>query len=345
MSMATQGKGGSLADVGRKAGVSVATASRVLNGSSHPVAVATRERVLKAAADLGYSPSALARALVTKRSRIIGVVVGDIVDPYFAEITRGVEDVAAEAGYMTIVCNADRRTERELAQLGLLSDYHAEGAVFAGSGYLSDPLGPALAAAVARARERGMEVVSAAIRDFEGPSIRSDNHAAAFDLTEYLVSLGHRRIVFIGGPEGLYASRDRLEGFRQAMAAAGLAADLVQEGDFGYDRGHEATRALVEAGRLPDAVIGANDATAIGALGALRAARVPVPERVSVAGMTDTRLARFSDMTTVSLPIYEFGAMAARRILGRAAEDSPDTVLAHSVVPRSTTAPRTATSP
>jgi LacI family transcriptional regulator len=338
--MATQGKGGSLADVGRKAGVSVATASRVLNGSSHPVAEATRERVLKAAADLGYSPSALARALVTKRSRIIGVVVGDIVDPYFAEITRGVEDVAAEAGYMTIVCNADRRTDKELAQLGLLSDYHAEGAVFAGSGYVDDPLGPALAAAVVRARERGMEVVSAAIRDFEGPSIRSNNRAAAFDLTEYLVSLGHRRIAFIGGPEGLYASRDRLEGFREAMTAAGLAADLVQEGDFGYDRGHEATRALVEADRLPDAVIGANDATAIGALGALRVARVPVPERVSVAGMTDTRLARFSDMTTVSLPIYEFGAMAARRIMGRAGDDSPDTVLAHRVVPRSTTARR-----
>ena len=91
-------------DVSRRAGVSTATASRVLNGSEHPVSATTRERVMEAARDLGYSPSALARALVTRRTRIIGVIVGDVVDPYFAEITRGVEDVAGRAGYLTIVC-------------------------------------------------------------------------------------------------------------------------------------------------------------------------------------------------------------------------------------------------
>jgi LacI family transcriptional regulator len=330
----------SLADVSHRAGVSVATASRVLNGSTHPVSERTRRSVLRAAEELGYSPSALARALVTKRSRIIGVVVGDIVDPYFAEITRGVEDEAARAGYMTIVCNADRRTEAELAQLQLLSDYRAEGVVFAGSGYVEDPLGAELAEAVARARELGMQIVSVALRDFDCPRIHADNRAAARDMTEYLVSLGHRRIAFIAGPEGLYASRDRLEGFRDATRAAGLDAQLVHEGDFGYDRGYAATERMVEEGNLPDAVIGANDATAIGALGALRKARVPVPERVSVAGMTDTRLARFSDMTTVSLPIYEFGAGAARRIVGEGDDEPPETVLPHRVVPRSTTARR-----
>jgi LacI family transcriptional regulator len=295
---------GSLADVSRRAGVSVATASRVLNGSAHPVSERTRRRVLRAAEELGYSPSALARALVTKRSRIIGVVVGDIVDPYFAEITRGVEDVAA------------------------------------GAGYVEDPLGEDLAGAVTRARERGMEVVSVALRDFDCPRIHADNRAAAHDMTEYLITLGHRRIAFIGGPPGLYASRDRFEGFHDAMSAAGLEPDLVHDGDFGYDRGYAATERMVEEGRLPDAVIGANDATAIGALGALRKARVPVPERVSVAGMTDTRLARFSDMTTVSLPIYEFGAGAARRIVGEGGDEPPETVLPHRVVPRSTTEAR-----
>jgi LacI family transcriptional regulator len=331
---------GSLADVSRRAGVSVATASRVLNGSTHPVSERTRRRVLRAAEELGYSPSALARALVTKRSRIIGVVVGDIVDPYFAEITRGVEDEAARAGYMTIVCNADRRTEAELAQLQLLSDYRAEGVVFAGSGYVEDPLGAKLAEAVAKARELGMQIVSVALRDFDCPRIHADNRAAARDMTDYLVSLGHRRMAFIAGPEGLYASRDRLEGFRDAMRAAGLEAEPVHEGDFGYDRGYAATERMVEEGDLPDAVIGVNDATAIGVLGALRKARVPVPERVSVAGMTDTRLARFSDMTTVSLPIYEFGAGAARRIVGGGDDEPSETVLPHRVVPRSTTARR-----
>src|SRR5918992_4242174 len=101
----------SLADISRRAGVSIATASRVLNGSTHPVSPAMRLRVVRAAEELGYRPSELARALVKRNSRIIGVIVGDIVDPYFAEIARGVDDVAFENGYLTMVCNIDRRPE------------------------------------------------------------------------------------------------------------------------------------------------------------------------------------------------------------------------------------------
>jgi LacI family transcriptional regulator len=337
--MSTRRSSGSLADVARQAGVSIATASRVLNGSSHPVSDRTRERVLAAARELGYSPSALARALVTRRSRIIGVMVGDIVDPYFAEITRGVEDVAARAGYMTIVCNADRRTELEIEQLAVLTDYHAEGVIFAGSGYLDDPCGPDLAAAVERARERGIRVLALAMRDLDCPRIVADNRGAAFDITDYVLSLGHRRVAYVNGPAGLYASRDRFEGFRDAMAEAGLEPELVYDGDFSYEQGYAAALQMIADAQLPDAIIGSNDETAIGALAALRQARVDVPERVSVAGMTDTRLARFSDMTTVSVPMYQFGAAAARRVVG--GEDSPaETVLPHRVVPRSTTVRR-----
>jgi LacI family transcriptional regulator len=330
---------GSLAHVAREAGVSIATASRVLNGSSHPVSEATRERVLEAARQLGYSPSALARALVTRRSRIIGVMVGDIVDPYFAEITRGVEDVAGRAGYMTIVCNADRRTELEIDQLAVLSDYHAEGVIFAGSGFFDDPRGAELAEAVQRARERGISVLALAMRDFDCPRIMADNKGAAYDVTDYVLSLGHRRVAFIGGPPGLYASSSRLEGFREAARDAGVGGDLVYEGDFSYEQGYAAALQMIADAEPPEAIIGANDETAIGALAALRQARIEVPERVSVAGMTDTRLARFSDMTTVSVPVYQFGAAAARRIIS--GESAPaETVLPHRVVPRSTTARR-----
>ena len=335
--MTTRPPSGSLADVGRRAGVSIATASRVLNGSSHPVSEATRERVLEAARELGYSPSALARALVTRRSRIIGVMVGDIVDAYFAEITRGVEDVAGRAGYMTIICNADRRTEVEIDQLAVLCDYQAEGVIFAGSGYLDDPRGSDLVAAVERARDRGISVLALALRDFDCPRIVSDNQVAAYDITDYVLSLGHRRVGYISGPPGLYATRDRLAGFREAAGDAGVDAGLVYEGDFSYEQGYAAALRMIAEVELPDAIIGANDETAIGALAALRQARIEVPGRVSVAGMTDTRLARFSDMTTVSVPVYQFGAAAARRIVS--GESSPsETVLPHRVVPRSTTA-------
>jgi LacI family transcriptional regulator len=331
----------SLVEVARRAGVSIATASRVVNRSPHPVADATRDRVLEAADELGYSPSALARALVTRRSGIIGVIVGDIVDPYFAEITRGVEDVGAKAGYMTIVCNADRRTELEQDQLRLLTDYHAEGVVFAGSGYADDERGPQLAALVDRARERGINVISLARRDVDCPRVLVDNHAVAYDLADHLISIGHRRIAFIAGPEGLHTSNLRLEGFRAAIKEAGLDAGLTYEGDFTYDSGHAAAMRMLAGAELPDAVIGANDETAIGAMAALRQAGVDIPGELSVAGMTDTRLARFSDMTTVMIPLYEFGALAARRIVaGETGSDPAETVLPHRLVPRSTTARR-----
>ena len=122
----------SLSDISRHAGVSIATCSRVLNGSAHPVSEATRTRVLDAAQELGLrAVSALARALVTRSSRIIGVIVGDIVDPYFAEIARGVEEVGADLGYLTMVCSAEAGSDAELGHLRQLRDYHAAGIVFA----------------------------------------------------------------------------------------------------------------------------------------------------------------------------------------------------------------------
>src|SRR3954470_10186219 len=148
----------SLADISRRAGVSIATASRVLNGSAHPVSDSTRTRVLAAAGELGYRPSELARALVKRTSRIVGVIVGDIVDPYFAEIARGVEDVAARAGHLTMVCNAERRPAAELAHLGVLLDYHAAGVVFAGSGYEHAQESAALRDTVEALKARGSAV-------------------------------------------------------------------------------------------------------------------------------------------------------------------------------------------
>jgi LacI family transcriptional regulator len=332
---------GSLTDVSRRAGVSTATASRVLNGSAHPVSAATRERVMEAASEVGYSPSALARALVTRRSRIIGVIVGDVVDPYFAEITRGVEDVAGRAGYLTIVCNADRRPVVEREYLKLLRDYNAEGVVFAGSGLVDGD--EALSASVGQARRQGMHVVALAPRAFEGSSVTVDNRAAAYDLVDYLVSLGHRTIAFVAGPPDLVSARERLEGFQAALSDRALAPGTLCEGAFSYASGHAAALRLLSEPTLPDAVVGANDETAIGVLMALRGAGVDVPRTVSVAGVGDTRPARFLELTTVSVPTYELGASAARRIVaGRSDETEIHVVIPHRLVPRATSARRAA---
>jgi LacI family transcriptional regulator len=326
----------SLADISRRAGVSIATASRVLNGSAHPVSDLTRERVLAAADELGYRPSELARALVKRTSRIIGVIVGDIVDPYFAEIARGVEDVAARAGHLTMVCNADRRPTAELAHLDVLRDYHAAGVVFAGSGYEDLHDAQALRHAVDALQAAGTAVVALAARDLDCPSVLVDNRAAARDAAEHLLGLGHRRIAFVEGPAGLHTSAHRLEGFETAMAAAGAEAIRVP-GGFEYEAGAAAAERLMAAGELPDAVLAVNDEVAIGMLTALRRDGVDVPGRVSVAGIDDTRPARLVDLTSVSLPLHELGESAARVILEGA---DGDVVLPHRLVARGTTAVR-----
>jgi LacI family transcriptional regulator len=328
----------SLADISRRAGTSVATASRVLNGSTHPVSDATRARVLRAAADLGYAPSALAQALVTRSSRIIGVIVNDIVDPYFAEIARGVEDVAGRMGYLVMVCNADHRLEAEVEYVRALREYQAAGLVFAGSGAEGAPANAALTAEVEAAEARGARVVALARRDFSAARVGVDNTSAAYDLTDYIISLGHRRIAFVDGPAGLYTSAERRAGFVDALAAAGLETDLRVDGGFDFESGLDAGRRLLAQRPLPDAVVAANDEAAIGVLTAFRHAGVDVPGDVSVAGIDDTRPARFVELTTVNLPLYDLGAVAARHILAGPDEAPAHIVLPHRLVPRRSTA-------
>jgi LacI family transcriptional regulator len=318
----------SLSDISRHAGVSIATCSRVLNGSAHPVSEATRSRVLKAAEELGYAPSALARALVTRSSRIIGVIVGDIVDPYFAEIARGVEAVAAEVGYLTMVCSAEPGSAAELGHLHQLRDYHAAGIVFAGSGRSDDPGAEALARAVEDARTRGSVVLALAQRDFAAPAILFDNEAAAHDITAYVRERGHERITFVEGPPGLHTSAQRRAGYERAGGV-----DRVP-GGFAYEDGIAAANGLLERDALPDAIVAVNDEVAIGVLTRLRDAGVDVPGRVSVAGIDDTRPAHFVGLTTVSVPLDEMGRRAARAVLDG---DGADVVLPHALAVRHTT--------
>ena len=331
----------SLADISRRAGTSVATASRVLNGSTHPVSEATRARVLAAADELGYQPSALARALVKRSSRIIGVIVNDIVDPYFAEIARGVEDVAGRGGHL--VDGVQRRppaSRPSSSTSGALRDYHAAGWCSPAAG-TPERRGERAARAGRRGRadpRRARRLPRAA--RLPRPAPRVDNAAAARDVTEHLIGLGHRRIAVRRGAAGA-ATRAPTgwRGFGAAMAAAGLPTPARSSPAASTSRPARPRRAACSTPRpLPDAVVAANDEAAIGVLTGLRQAGVDVPGDVSVAGIDDTRPARFVDLTTVSLPLYDLGAAAARHIIEGAPADP--LTLAHRVVPRGSTAPR-----
>ncbi len=327
-----------LADVAREAGVSPATASRVLSGSSYPVSDQVRERVLRVAEELGYRPNALARALATQHSRVVGVIIGDVTDPYFATIARGIEDYARSLEYLTIVCNADRSPQTELAYLEMLQEQHAAGIIFTGGIFSGMKESEALKSAVREAVERGERIIALAERDFGNvPRIMTDNRRALYDVTQYLIHLGHRRISYVDGPRGFTTGDLRREGYYDAMREAGLEPNLVA-GGFDYESGRVSGMRLLAA-PLPDAIIVFNDESAIGVITTLRQAGVQIPEQVSIAGVDGTRYAELMDLTTVNLPMYELGALAARSLL--AWDDSPIpplTILPHRVVPRGTTA-------
>ena len=330
--------GVSIADVARLSRTSLATVSRVLSDSAHPVAAETRQRVREAAAALGYQPNAIARALATQRTRTIGLIVGDITDSYFAEIARGVEDTAGPHGYLTIICNADRTPDTELAYFRMLLDHKVAAILFAGGLFDGRFETERLRQEVQRAQEEGRRVIALAPRDFPSvPTIAIDNRAVTYDMTRYLIQLGHHRIAFVGGPEGLNTGILRREGFIAAMTEAGLDASMIYNEGFGVESGNQAAMTMLTRS-LPEAVLAATDDAAIGVLTTFRAAGVDVPGQVSVAGIDDSRMAHLFDLTTVKIAKYELGFMAAKLVLEAGSGDTlSSTIVPHRLVARGST--------
>jgi LacI family transcriptional regulator len=306
-----------IAEVARQAGVSITTVSRVLNPvAEYPVADTTRRRVLAAASALNYSPSALARALVTRRSRMVGVLLGDIVDPYFAEIVRGIEDVARRAGYLVVVCNTNRDPGTERRYVTALRDYRADAILLLGGDIFDQPTRRALVREL-----KSFEGVAVAVAGDHAdlPAIDIDHAAGAEEMVRYLVGLGHSRIAFISGPMNVSTARYRREGFLRAMDRAGLlsttAQNLVEEGDFTYSGGQVVADRLLR--QAPTAIFAANDQMALGVLAACRAAGVAVPDQVSVVGFGNTAAAEQAvpGLTTISMPRHQLGVDAMHAVL------------------------------
>jgi LacI family transcriptional regulator len=333
----------SITEVAKLAGVSITTASRVVSLSDYPVNAVTRERVLEAARTLDYVPNALARGLIKSRIPLVGVIVHDITDPYFAEVVRGVEDAAAPGGYLVITCSSDRNAERESSYVRLLRSLRAAAVIFAGSG-LDDPaLNEELPKHVAAMREHGAAVVHLSPHALGEPEISVDNAGGIAAMVTALVGLGHRDIAFLAGPSSLYVARERLDGYRRGLAAAGIPLDerLVRHTGFTHQDGALAVDRLL-AGDAPfTAICCANDLLALGALQRLHELGIDVPRDVSVAGFDDIPVAAMTapSLSTVRLPLREMGrrgfAYADRLLAGERAENE---VLPTSVILRDSTA-------
>jgi LacI family transcriptional regulator len=308
------------ADVANRAGVSRTTVSFVLNDRDMSISPATRERVLEAARELGYHPHGPARQLAHGRSHTIGLVLLQTPeqiagDALLTEILRGLATASRGAGYRVLV-EAFAPDNGHGTYADLVRSARADGLIVSGPRTDDPDLGSIT--------DAGLPVViQGSMPGVEVPSVDVDNRAGARVAVEHLVALGHRRIGCItNAPLAYTAADERLAGYQDAMAAAGLEADpaWVEEAQFDAASGHRAMEALLSRTEL-EAVFVASDVVAFGAIGAIRAAHRRVPHDISIVSFDDIPLAAYHDppLTTIRLPAYEIGHAAGVALMDRIA--------------------------
>jgi LacI family transcriptional regulator len=300
-------------DVAHLAGVSTATASRVL-GNSRPVGAELRQRVLDSAAKLGYAPNPHARALARSRDASVGVIVNDVSDPYFSEIIRGILDGAQAGGRMLLICNTYQDAERELAYIRHFRAQRVDALLLAASGRLDREFENKLSAEIIGFEQAGGRAVMIGRHEAAGDAVLPDNTHGARQMARHLVGLGHRKIGVIAGPSMLTTVDDRVSGFRQELSSLGvpLLDDQVCYGNFDRSQGEQATVRLLDAMPGLTAIFALNDVMAIGALAFLRHKGIRVPDEVSVAGFDDIPIvADLSPaLTTIRVPMVDIGQRA-----------------------------------
>ena len=277
------GKMANIRDVARTAGVAIGTVSATVNESA-PVSAETKKRVWAAVEAVGYAPNAIARSLRLGKSRLIGLAIADITNPFCSSLVRTMEQAALAAGYSIIVCNTDDDAKRELAVLAQLLSQHVAGMILMSVGRGADH--------VRQLEAHNLPPIVTIDHKIEGLArdfIGVDNRAAARMLTQYLLRLGHRRIAMITGMAGLWTAEERLAGFVETMGAAGAPVDpsLVVPGNYRGDAAYEATKPLMMRADRPTAIIGANNFTALGALQAILDLGFRCPDDVSLVGIDD----------------------------------------------------------
>lgn len=296
-------------DVARLAGVSVATVSRALS-NPEKVSDESLAKVHAAIAQVGYRPNMLARNFRSARAYAVVVLVPDIANPFYSLFIRALEDRAQQKGYAVLLGDTRGTTEREIEYIRRVETRLADGIVQLrpSSEKSQNNIPPDIPCVNAC----GCEYTT-------GPAIRIDNRAAAKTMVDYLISLGHRRIGVISGLKDNPHAIDRLEGYKEALAEAGIPfeKDLIAEGDFTMWSGLNAAFQFCNMKVRPTAVFSMNDEMAIGAMQTLKNQGIRIPQDMSVTGFDDIAYAKYSDpsLTTISQPAEEMGKMAMDMLL------------------------------
>ena len=301
-------------DVARLAGVSTATVSRVLTGTS-AVDDVLAERVRAACVTLQYRPNSAARALVRGTSAIIGLLVTEFRNPFFMDIVHGVEDVTQEHGYLLVLCNSKEDQDREGQYIELLCAERVAGAIVVPTTDRKPILTPFV--------DSGIPVVCVdrRVRDRAIDTVLIDNTGAAREAVLHLIGNGYRRIGIVTGPDRTTTARERLEGYRSALREAGISPDpeVERRGTFTQELGRQLTSELLDLAPAVEALLIGNNRLMQGALDAIHARGMRVPEDVAVVGFDDVPWMPpgSASLTTVMQPAYELGSTAALRLIQR----------------------------
>lgn len=326
-------------DVAREANVSMATVSRVVNNNPN-VKPQTRKKVFEAIEKLGYRPNAVARGLASKKTTTVGVVIPDISNAIFAEVARGIEDIANMYHYNIILCNADKRKDKEIRVINTLLEKQVDGLVFMGGAVTEEH--------IQAFKTSSVPIVLCATTDENEtyPAVDIDHEAAASDAVQALIDAGHKRIAMISGsledPSIGYA---RFQGYKRTLEKAGLKLDesLVRIGNYRYESGVETTKYFLELPEKPTAIFAANDEMAIGAIHAIQDAGLSVPEDISVISVDNVRMASMvrPQLSTVAQPMYDIGAVSMRlltKLMNKEAVDHHRVLLPHELIERQSVA-------
>jgi LacI family transcriptional regulator len=313
-------------DLARRAGVSVASVSRALNGQPG-VGATTRRRIEELARALGYAPDSRAQALVTGQVPFVGLVVPDIANPFYPEVARGAEEALLERGHSLLLVNTDWQPGRLEQALGLLTSRHVAGLL------VSVPLNGVLRRSDWAQLQSSMVAVGQEVPRARGrllpPLVDVDDRYGASMVGHHLAGLGWRRIAFLAGPERDRTARARLEGFRRGLERAGAGGALreVRHGDWTVHSGYEEGRALLSGIRTPDAIFAANDLIALGVARAAAELGRRLGHDLGLVGYDDIEPVRYLEVpiTSVAQPKRQLGQQAAQILLARlAGEPSPN---------------------
>lgn len=291
-------------DIARLAGVSIATVSKVFNGKGR-ISERTRKRILQISEEMNYQPNMLASALTGKKTYTIGLLIPDLVNPFFAELARHVEDRSHELGFNLVICNTDNDAEKENKYIQLLRQKSVDGIIVAtgvrNEALLKELIEQHIPIALIAREQSALAASSVVVDDYTG----------GYSAASYLLEGGHKRIAVLAESLTVSSSKERVRGYRQALLEAGVRyeSSLVYVSDFSVQGGKQTALQVLASRPRPSAIFACNDILAIGAMQAARELGIRMPQELSVVGFDNTILAAMTDppMTTVAQPIQQMG--------------------------------------